>query len=557
MILRWREFEKRLRRVVRDEIGHSPVLKAEYKRHRVPWSSKNISPWGGALVTAYLVLMLFGKFAAPQGEIELGLAVISLWATGTAFRYAQKWFQHFYASDDLVVFSLLPLSDEMIFRVQWRQFLFNSLYLLGGYGFLYGVAWFMAETPPLELALVIPAALLQASTVLALGLSIAAWVPLPFPLGPIAGLLRTAALVLLFSAPLLGPSSSQVYKAIFALSPNGWVNFLLLESATSRDLTTLLLLVPIAIVLYASVYAWHRLRSLYTLANFEFFPASSAMKAEADELEAADFARRGPTEIHDNIIEGSFLKSIPWESFSWFERTFSRFLTPRERTLIEFLVGETPGWSKSAKWVLTLLGFTMAAVWAFGKSTGYVVFIGGYLLLASVTSMLGSSWRGFSQLPSAGSFIPAYSAAPVSFGELARLLLKFNLARLLLAAPVLAGFTIFSGWCVDYGIAESALLAGKILLLLVAVQPLLILMPISKSTNDVARMKLVWFFLLFPLAALVAAGAVVFFTASTLFWLVISYASAFLAAILFFLTYRWAYRTGKFDLIARRVGSSS
>jgi hypothetical protein len=545
MRLRWPQFEKRARRSIRTEIAGSPLLKAEYKRHRSA-RRRNAGPVVMALVIGWVVALGFGSFLAPNGETDLGLAVLSLWAAGSSFRCARRWFEHSYASDDLVVFSLLPLSDGQVFHIQWRRFLARALGLLIGYVYFYSVLWYVAAKPAIPFGAALLAAVAQAGMVLAFGLSIAAWLPF-LPLAGIAGLLQTMALVLMFSAALLRPYQTQVYNFLCAVSPNGWINFLLLESATTQDLSTLILLLPVGIVLYASIYAWHRLKAVYSLEGLEFFPGGSGMRQEA-ELGEADFARQGPTEIQDNIAQGNFLKSVPWESYSWFERTFVRLLTSRERTILEFLVGEVPAWTKGAKWVLTVFMLGLTAVWIFGQNSGFAVFLSGYMLLVSVTPVLGSKWRGFAQLPSGGAFIPAFSTVPIGFGELTKLLAKFNLARLLLALPLLAAFTIFSGWRMGYDPAQASILAGKILLLLLAMQPLMVLLPMARGT----QLKL-WVILTIPGLTLMAFSALVFFTSQGFVYAAGGWLGSFVGAILFLLAYRWAYRRGKFDLLAIRL----
>src|ERR1043166_6841016 len=246
MKLSWPEFEKQMRQVTRQEIRRSQVLTAEYTRRQKSWS-RGLGAWAGMLFVGYMVAVLFGAFLSPGGEIDLALAVLSLWATGTAFRQARRWFELLYSSDDLVVYSLLPLSDAQIFRIQWRRYILRSLGLLGGYAFIYGTLWHLASKPPISLASALVIAIAQTAMVIAFGLNLAAWLPF-LPLSAIAGLFQTVAVVLLYSSALLRPYNTEIYNVLCAISPNGWVNFLLLESATSHDLTSLLLLLPIAIV---------------------------------------------------------------------------------------------------------------------------------------------------------------------------------------------------------------------------------------------------------------------------------------------------------------------
>src|SRR3954462_3334310 len=147
MTVTWPEFEKRLRARTRAEIANSPALKAEYKRTRRK-KSPRMAPFVRTVLVSYLVLALFGGMIGRTGDTTLALAVLTLWATGTAFRYGQSWFQHFYASQELVVFSFLPLADRQIFRIQWRRFLLNSSWLIIGYLALYALLWRLAEKPP-------------------------------------------------------------------------------------------------------------------------------------------------------------------------------------------------------------------------------------------------------------------------------------------------------------------------------------------------------------------------------------------------------------------------
>ena len=115
------EFEKRFRALHRAELARSPELRKQYRAGRRN-DAAALSRIGRKLLLPVLWVVIPASLMIKEGQASLAFAVISLWTAGSAFRWAQRWFQQFYGSEDLVVLSNLPVNDEQIFSFSKHRF---------------------------------------------------------------------------------------------------------------------------------------------------------------------------------------------------------------------------------------------------------------------------------------------------------------------------------------------------------------------------------------------------------------------------------------------------
>lgn len=549
--------DKRLQTAYRAEVAESPALRREVRKRRKRSNST------GAQITRRLLppiiwILIPASILVKESDARVALAIISLWTAGAAFRAGQQWFQRFYASEELVFYHLLPLNDEQIFSLQKRRYLFSFGWFLWELLIAYlALGMFDSAARPAWYALPI-AALLQTCLTMAMGVHLASLLPM-LPLGMISGLLKLAAIILFFTAmnkTVLVDSFVRFSEWFF---PTGWLNYALVQVTQHGDLVSAVMLVPLLALIVAVRYSWQRLRGFYSLEGFEIVPTSNGgtLAPEEEELTSSSFGRRGPTEIEDNILGGSFIKGVNWDESGWFEKLASRFLTARERVLTEFLVAQKPGWTKRLRMTLVVWAICCVVVLLFGGYGGTLIFFTGYVLITASLPLFGGDWRGLRQTPSGNVFLPGFSVFPISFNEIARILVKINLLRILAVAPLLVSFAATAAFELGFTVLSGITIGAEIILLILCLQPVLILMPISKSTNDTSRMKAIWVFVFLPLLmAVIGLSAAIFFSKSffhqfVLFGLVLA------LSWFTFLLYRWSYRKGKFDLLSERSSDSN
>jgi hypothetical protein len=545
-----REFERRFRGLYRAHLKGHPEVRKEVKQRR-----KNDAKALPHLIRRVLLPLfwctIFLSVAGKQAEVELPAAAVALWATGAAFRWGHHWFQQFYASEDLVVLNFLPLHDTQIFRFQLRRYLASAGWLFWELGLAYMVLEFVEGASPPPIYQLLLAGLLQAVLVVALALHLASWAHM-LPLGTIGALLRLTAIgVLIFGAQQPDASSYFTQSAEWFL-PTGWVNYALFRGPQDHVVYTLL--VPIFGLIYLARFSFDRLRSFYSLAGVEIVPAPAVSTADDDELTGENGGPRpGPTEIEDRVFGRKFLEGLNWEFSGPMEKFVARCLSPRERVITEFLVAGNPGWTHGLKVSFWIWVATSTVVLTLGQFGGTIVFFAAYILATTSLPLFGGQWRGMRQSASGGMFLPAFSVFPISFNSIAMICLKVNLLRIIAASPLVISFAILAAYKLGLSPMSGAVVAGKLLLILLCVQPLFVIFPISNTTNDTSsgRTWLKLLFLIPLLLALFGAGFLVFL-GSHPGVILLSYALLLLLSVIFFVLYRKSYRHGNFDLLTER-----
>ena len=547
------EFEKKLRALHRAELEQSPDLRREFKRKRKAEQAVR-SRLGRNLLMPIFWTAIFFAMIHRRNDLPWAAAIIALWAAGTALKWGHHWFHQFYASEDLVVLNLLPLNDRQIFQFQLRRYFSGAGWIAWELLLAYVVLTFLPglNHPPLYAFAI--AGLAQTILVLALALHAASYLHM-MPMGTLAGLFRMTAIVLL----VLGMQDFEYTGALVRASewflPTGWINYMLLQS--TRDVTVLALAIPIAAIVYLAKFSFERLRSFYSLEGFEIIPSQAqGSPADHEELTSGSFgSRAGPTEIEDRICSRYFLEGVNWNLRGGLEKLVARLLSPRERVITEFLVAQEPGWTRSLKWSFWVWITVSLLVLAFGSQFGTIVFFGAYVLGAATLPLFAGEWRGMRQSAAGGMFMPGYSLYPISFNEMAKIFIKVNLVRLVAASPLIVSFAAIGAYKLGHSPFEGAIVGLKFLGILVCLQPLLALLPISSTTNDGSRMLPVWLLVFLPLILIILAAAIGVFLSDTGLGVFTSFILLLLLSSMLFVIYRKGYRGGRFDLLSPRSRS--
>jgi hypothetical protein len=149
--------------------------------------------------------------------------------------------------------------------------------------------------------------------------------------------------------------------------------------------------------------------------------------------------------------------------------------------------------------------------------------------------------------------MPGYSLYPIGFNEMARIFFKVNVVRIFAASPLIISFAAIAAFKLNHSPLDGAILGAKSMGILLCMQPFLILLPISSTTNDTSRMLSLWLFVFLPVLLILIACAIGVFLSDTALGVVASFVIIVLLSGLLFVVYRRSYRSGKFDLLNPRA----
>jgi hypothetical protein len=153
---------------------------------------------------------------------------------------------------------------------------------------------------------------------------------------------------------------------------------------------------------------------------------------------------------------------------------------------------------------------------------GWLAAAGPFLavsVLAVIFLSTQASWRGFGMPRGSGLQSPFYSLYPISFRELMTTVMKVNLTRFLIVFPLVVLALAFAANALQLK-TSLTVLALKLLVLGIALQPFAALLPLSGGSNDSQRGG---FAVLALIIALSTVGCgVTFFIAQSLLVILIS-----------------------------------
>lgn len=267
-----------------------------------------------------------------------------------------------------------------------------------------------------------------------------------------------------------------------------------------------------------------------------------------------------PLAVEERIRRGTFLRPLAARvsevHLGWIERlVFAKF--PGEAVLLDYMLGEPPGWSRLYVRALWLLAFSAVFAWVTWPWTHGAQMVVMIVLLSTVvfltTPVFGGYWPGFYLAALQQRNIAVMAMLPVDLRRALILLWRVNGLRFLLALPCWLGAAAFFASPPEAPLAAVLRMGAECWLLALLLQPVTITCKYSQGTNDVGRWFIAIGFLVFAalfLAALTACivaifnGGFLWQAGSLMFMAVVNFA---FAAI-----YRRLYFGGYFDLLAKR-----
>jgi hypothetical protein len=552
-----RAWLRAVRTALARELRAHPALRRDSRR-RLWGRSRTLPAW----TFRAAVPLGFAMLGLRAGEPQTGLDALMLWALLPTLMRAQDWQNRLVQHQDAAAFVALPVGDDWLFRFHSAQVWRASLWLGADALALYAaLAWRAAASPALILAYLGAAAAQWLAALGAATLLHRAWPRAPF--GPFAALLWGLA----FASCFLFQKAPGLFQSLFAgavaalwpVTPAGWIHAALggFHSGEAQIVFAL----PTLILIATLPWNWGALRARYRFR--EEAPDWTPLAIEEDE-EASDSAGAlGAAQIHAQSAAVA-LEAV--ESREWLrdgfavrdgplERLVQRWLSERERRVLDFLCAGAVGWTASWRraWIAALIcAATLTAlrfVWP-SAGLGFAFGLSAWLVASIAAPMWGGEWPGFSLVWIGQRGCAICSVMPLGYAEVSLVVLKTSTIRLAAALPIYAAFGAFGGWFFSASPGVGALLGGKVALLVMAFQPLSTIIPFSPGTNDSSSGclgALAWFAALGVFLPLLG-GAIFFTIASSLqgFLGVPAMAGVAWAGGRI---YRAAYERGWFDLL--------
>lgn len=556
MNLRWKSFERKLKRRVRAEVRASTALRREYKQVRRGrrWWNIRIGPNTYRLIFWFVGLNFFARGMMP---VELVLAFIWLWATASALWRSAQLQSMLYFGGELNLFNHLPITDDEIFRFQWRKFLHSSIWPGIDLAVLYavlasrmGAGW---QSPLIGLLF----GCLQSVFNIGIAVSLLGF---GFRRRLLAtGLLFYASAIgLVFVGGSLPGLVSWLSDLAYWIPPAGWIQYALGLSVSRGMWSDWMPCLIAGTVLACYPVALRRLRQGYVLRETDFAQAFRlTATGEAAALRLKEYGEQfaqAPQDAAATVKRLAFLDRLDWQKAGLVERIVALALTERERTIAEFLTASNPGWTKGLR-ALLIAGVVLLILAKFfsaqlASGIGVITFVVVFLLMGG-----SQSWRGFGSSAVIGLPPPFYAFYPMSFTELHRTVLKVMLVRFLVMVPFFAGAAYLFGGTLNLKTGLLLTYVLKFSLAGIVAQPLLAIMPFSASSNDSDRFRFAVIALIYGLLTVACGGAFIFVQSPTL-----AYSAGLAGTLLCWFApklYGWRFDRNGFDLLPSARSTTS
>lgn len=492
-----RPLEQAIRRAARRALAAEPPAWREFVRRRQRVKLlvlRSLAALGSMALPGVLLVSL--KLGAPPVWAGNAALLLLLGVCVGVIHLAGRWTKR------VQLLERLPVADRDIFRVAWRDLVRTVIWFLPGlWCFCH---WFVSGGARGEILVQAGAALLLAGTLLATVCVAMAWLQAGRWAQPLFNLGWLAWLFGLFTSrnddgSILRVVANQVGTCVRLATPPGWVLNWFLERAAG-EAGAAWWLVPVAAVFAAAWPAWRRLREAAAVP--ESGPRLPQM-TPAQAMQVLYVARNnqlpvprwiGLTAITDGLRAREFLRERPGLDAGWLARWIFRWLTGRERMLVDFMALVRPDWTKHWRVGLAsatgglVLGELLRAVRP--EYFWLVSVAGGVGLLGFALPVSNRLSRAFGMCPVAGGApLPLVACLPVGYAELFRVDWKISVVRSLAALPVAMAFGSALAW--QFGITPwlGCFVGVKATGFILSLRPVLLSLQFSMGTNDTQLSK--------------------------------------------------------------------
>ena len=477
-----RNFVRVLHRHALAIIKPQPDLRKEYKLRRKRLNVRR--KW--ILLAVYLCLGCGALVLRASASPEFTYIFIAAYGTATVLLRSATFAGRLRRSNELSVFTGLPIADDEFFDLQWMKFFRNTFWAL----VLVLAAYFTraqvgTHSQGADLGFSLLCSIAQWGMIVSLG--VAMLYTRNASIGWIAIVLNACVVASL----VLPPEFGHYFYSFTFLLPAGWVNHahaLLLAG----DNAGFIWLLPSIVSCAVGFFLLPQLRSSYRIQPLEdmVLPVGGNVNASDGRVEDGKDSQvvDRSSFVSDAAIarvKQQLLASYDWTRQGWLERISSAWLNHNEKVLTEFLMGGRVGkWS--AAWMKGLyIALAGGAIWVFIPELplwfGVAVIAGSAMFCAPV---LGGKWLGFYpiRLGMKASFVAALY--PVDYWNVSKVILKVNITRLLawsiMALPIVTLLAIRFGLTLQ----QAEFFGIRMLLLILMIQFPIIVGLHSSGTND-------------------------------------------------------------------------
>jgi hypothetical protein len=559
------QFQRKLRRGVKKAIRGSRELTKEYrqakkfrKHFRVGWVLRAFFSFGLGAGTMAIV--------KATGHPISGLAAIALWSFALIFIYAQSLWTFLHTHFDILALRLLPVSDATILRWQLQKFfpkaIWSLLDLVMGFGAL-GLFLNFSPGQWLFLPLIIA---LSWGTLLSLVAVCTIHVPRKVRQIITAAIWIFGFLVFFavrIDGKLVLNLLDQFAPDLSLLLPTGWPVLLFQLLLPGGSWTTILALVPVAILVASLKNSFARLQNDFRFEEHllpivpDIIPATSAQDSAPAGQTAPPARNLGLTAIEAIILSRQFLEPLPWSQRGWFEKKLWNWFDSREKALAEFTFPKgyeiTVPWWKATR----NLAVAVAAAMILGPIDptlkNWIMGLGLFITVCQALAQILGSGVAFRQMFCSGVNIPIYAGYGLGYRELSRLLLKYSAIQLPLFIPFIALCGVLTAWLFQLPWQMGMIIGFKAGALMSAGRFILIMFAFSGGTNDGSKFRLRTLVLIAVMIGLIIAfvgfgAAGLFVPSAPAAWALLML--AVLTAYALFRIYGWFYHANRFDLMS-------
>jgi hypothetical protein len=479
-------FERRTKKAVREALRANPT-----ERRRARTLRKGATTNGRISQFGYGMLALFGLWGCLQapGLNETGrLGMLTVVAFCLALVRRQSLLSELHASPSLFAMSLWPVSVETAFERQsslglHRRWTCDVLTI--GICFVLVRDW--------ELGVFDGVGVLACALVLrAVSQSLAALLALSSR-GLLLGHVGLGFFVVqLFIRNLPGVSASlnafwnSSGETVSRVLPTGWVLRVFRGFLEGRALSEAIWILPASGLLWAMPWALRRLRASYEFRDAVLLHyAAETPKAWNEEARAAHESTlvNVPTTASPDLLarlESREFLTPQIETSSFLDRLWLRWLTDRERTVLEWAQEGPLRLGRKLAWSMGLGALAVIASYVVcrgepGHDAGWFIAAGTAFAMPWVVRN-GIMGRVFQPIPNMALQSPRIAFVPVTLAEIVAILLKFTMVMVPLWVPLMMAVGGCLGWTMGretwefarIGLALGLALPGFVLLHLMA-----------------------------------------------------------------------------------------
>lgn len=552
MKLRSKDLEHQIRSAARQEMRQDKELWKDYRRHRLSWIRRVLGGDYRQVLPYLYVGVALVMSAVNSGREILVVLGAAIYATATTIFRGLMLRTEALQGYDRAVLVNLPVSDEAFLQHEVKQSVWSWVRAAVVFFLAYGATIISSGHLKEQIAFAAMAAVLQAASGLCFAMLLIAFAPKILSEG-----VSTPVYLLIFVCPWLpAPALRMLWSAVL-LTPGGWISHGF-AGLTSLSNGNPIWFIPAFVMVVSLPLAYTALRrqllqelgaqTLDELARVSTFQSS-------EDEEQRQLGQVKPAEPGAEIWAVHFLQSASWSRAGWMERLAVKFLSPRQKIVAEFMLGDQLGaWSK--RWrtaaILTLGGIALTMTLRAGPTWLYYV----PLIAAAMwgAPLFGGFWWGFFGAPTSGYLTPAYAGFPLAYTEISKVMWKANAIRVVAWAPLALTYITILAMKLGQSPEFGATLGFETILLVLAVQPAMIAGHFSYGSNDTKQLNwqaLLFFAFALLLFVLLIVAAILLFETDAIEGKLIGIFGIFGAPAVAWFCYKLLFNRGRTDLLSK------